>query len=480
MSTDWNKKIKKIKENVYEIEKYGKMNVPVRIFASEKLLKKIKDDNSIQQGVNVACMPGIYKRSIMLPDTHQGYGFSIGGVAAFDAKNGCISPGGVGFDINCGIRILVTNLTKSEVEPKIKKLTDSLFEAVPKGVGSESNIRLSDEEYNEVLNTGLDWTLKKGYANSKDLDHCEENGHMKTADFSKISPRARKRGRRQLGTLGAGNHFVEIQYVDEIFDKKIAKVFSLKKNQVVVMIHTGSRGFGHQTCSDYLKKIEDEYFDIVDNLPEKDLAYAPIGSKLAKDYIGAMSAAANYAWCNRQLITYFTRNVFQKIFGDSVKLDLLYDVAHNIVKIEKYNVGGKMKEFYVHRKGGTRSFGPGNKEIPKDYRKVGQPVLIPGSMGAASWILAGTDEAMNETFSSSPHGAGRMMSRHEANKKFNSEEIIKDLEKNKIYLRASSKRGITEESPGSYKSIDEVIEVADKVGIGTKVSRLKPMAVIKG
>jgi tRNA-splicing ligase RtcB (3'-phosphate/5'-hydroxy nucleic acid ligase) len=481
MATKWDKKIRKIEEDVYQIDKEGCMNVPVKIFASEKLLEKIKTDDSIQQGVNMACLPGIQKQSIMLSDAHQGYGAPIGGVAAFDAKCGCISPGLTGFDINCGVRLLTTNLTKKDVEGnKIKELIDTLFDNVPSGVGSESSIRLSDEDYEEVLNHGLDWTLKENYATREDLEMCEENGHMKTADDSKISPRARKRGRRQLGTLGAGNHFLEIQFVNEIFDENVAKVFGLKKDQIVVLVHTGSRGLGHQTCSDYLKKIEDEFSDIVDKLPEKDLAYAPTDSQLGKDYLGAMSAAANYAWCNRQLITYFTRNAFRKVFGDSIKLDLVYDVAHNIVKVEEYEIDGKKTKLYTHRKGATRSLGPGHKEIPEIYRKTGQPIFIPGSMGTSSWVLVGTDKARDETFSSAPHGAGRMMSRHEANRRFNTEEIMRDLEKNKIYIRAASRRGITEESPGSYKDVDEVVEVAHKVGIGRKVARLIPLGCVKG
>jgi tRNA-splicing ligase RtcB (3'-phosphate/5'-hydroxy nucleic acid ligase) len=480
MSTKWDNKIKKVAEDVYQLDKEGAMNVPVKIFASEKLLKKIKSDDSIQQGMNMSCMPGIQKQSVMMSDSHQGYGFPVGGVAAFDTEDGCISPGGIGFDINCGVRLLATNLERKDVDKKIKELINALFENVPSGVGSESKLRLSDEDYEEVLNTGLNWCLKNNYATKEDVERCEENGHMRTADASKISPRAKKRGRRQLGTLGAGNHFLEIQYVDKIFDEKVAKIFGLREDQIVLMIHTGSRGLGHQTCGEYLRKIEDEFSDIVDKLPEKDLAYAPTGSKLAKDYLGAMSAAANYAWCNRQLITHFSRNAFKKVFGNDVKLDLVYDVAHNIAKIEEYEIDGKLKKVYVHRKGATRSFGPGHKEIPKVYRKVGQPILIPGSMGTSSWILVGTDKAMNETFSSTPHGAGRLMSRHEANKKFDSEKVIESLKENKVYIKAASKRGITEEAPGAYKDVDEVVEVADRVGIGKKVARSIPMGVVKG
>ena len=481
MANKWDKKVKKIEENIYQVDKEGCMNVPVKIFASEKILKKIKEDDSIQQGINMACMPGIQKQSIMMSDAHLGYGFPVGGVAAFDVDNGCISPGGIGFDINCGVRLLTTELTKDELYVKLKEIVDELFENIHCGVGSESNLRLDDENLNEVLNTGLDWALKNKYATKEDLEHCEENGSMKTADDSKVSQRAKSRGRKQLGTLGAGNHFLEIQYVDEIYDNKTAKLFGITKvGQIVVMIHTGSRGLGHQVCGDYLRSIEKAFPEIVSKLPEKDLAYAPTDSHLAKDYLGAMSAAANFGWCNRQLITCYARNSFEKIFGKNTELKTVYDLAHNIAKIEEYTIEGKKKKVYVHRKGATRAFGPGHKEIPEVYRNVGQPIFLPGSMGTSSYVLVGTDKAMNETFSSTPHGAGRVMSRHEANKTFKANTVVKELEKNKIYVKSASYRGISEEAPGVYKDVDDVVEVSDKVGIGRKVARLKPMGVIKG
>ena len=476
---DW--KIKKVRKNVYQIDKEGDMKVPVKIFASEKILNKIKQDDSIQQAVNLATLPGIQKQSIMLPDAHQGYGAPVGGVAAFDMENGCISPGVTGFDINCGVRLLTTDLSKEDVEPKIKELIDQLFNDIPCGIGKESNIRLSDEDYEKVLNTGVDWALENKYATKEDVELCEEKGHMKTADFSKVSPKAKKRGRKQLGTLGAGNHFIELQYVDEIYDKEIAKIFGItKENQIVVMVHSGSRGLGHQVCSDYLRKMEDEFPEIIKKLPDKDLIYAPTGSQLAKDYLGAMSAAANYGWCNRQIMTHYIRGAFKKVLESKVNLNLVYDVAHNIVKIEEYKINGKLKKVYVHRKGGTRSFGPGHKELPKKYQKTGQPIILPGSMGTASYLLAGTDKAMDETFSSTAHGAGRLMSRHEANKRFTSEGTIKELEKNKIYVKAASSRGISEEAPNVYKDIEDVAEVSDKVGIGKKICKLKPLGVLKG
>jgi len=481
MANKWDEKIKKVEKDVYVIEKYGKMKVPLKIFASEKILEKIKADNSIQQGINVACMPGIQKQSIMLSDAHLGYGFSVGGVAAFDVENGCISPGGIGFDINCGVRLMASDMNKKDVEPKIRELLDILFENIPCGVGKNSELRLDNDELDDVLNNGLDWALKNKYALKEDLDRCEENGHMNTAESSKVSPRAKSRGRKQLGTLGAGNHFVEIQYVDEIYDEEVAKTFGIKrKGQIFVMIHSGSRGLGHQVCSDYLRRIENEFEDIVSTLPEKDLAYAPTDSKVSKDYLGAMSAAANFGWTNRQLISFQTRKSFSKLFGDMGKLDIVYDVAHNIAKIEEYEIDGKMKKVYVHRKGATRAFGPGHKEVPEIYRKVGQPIILPGSMGTSSYVLVGTDKAMNETFSSTPHGAGRVMSRYEANKTFKANSVIKELEKNKIYVKSASYRGISEEAPGVYKDVDEVVKVSDEVGIGKKVARLKPLGVIKG
>ncbi|MBT4334651.1 RtcB family protein [archaeon] len=481
MVTKWDKKVKKISENVYQVDKEGCMNVPLKIFASEKILEKIKEDDSIQQGINVACMPGICGQSIMMPDAHLGYGFSVGGVAAFDVNEGCISPGGIGFDINCGVRLLTTSMNKEKVEPKIELLIDTLFDNIHCGIGSESSLRLEDDELVDVLDNGLKWALKEGYATKSDVEHCEENGAMSTADASKVSPRAKSRGRKQLGTLGAGNHFLEVQYVEEIYDVEVAKKFGINEpGQIVVMIHSGSRGLGHQVCSDYLRKIEKNFPEIVSKLPEKDLAYAPTDSQIAKDYLGAMSAAANFGWCNRQLITYYARKSFAEVFNDGTNLKTVYDLAHNIAKIEEYDIDGVKKKLYVHRKGATRAFGPGHKEVPKVYREVGQPIFLPGSMGTSSYVLVGTDKAMNDTFSSTPHGAGRLMSRHDANKKFKANAVVKKLAKDNIYVKSASFRGISEEAPGVYKDVDDVVEVSDRVGIGKKVAKLRPMGVIKG
>jgi len=382
---------------------------------------------------------------------------------------------------NCGVRLLTTNLEKEEVTKKIKELLEALFEHVPCGVGSESKLRLTDEQMNEVLNTGVSWCVKNNYASKIDANHCEEEGHMKTANASKISQKAKSRGRKQLGTLGAGNHFLEVQYVDKIYNKEVAKKFGItEEGQVTLMIHCGSRGLGHQVCSDFLRRVEKEFPDLVAKLPERELAYAPANSDTAKDYLGAMSSAANFAWANRQVIQYHCQEAFKEVFKKNNDLKLIYDVAHNIVKIEDHEIDGKMKKVYVHRKGATRSFGPGHKEICKDYRDVGQPVILPGSMGTSSYILVGSEEAMKETFGSTAHGAGRVMSRHEALKTFKSEDVKKDLAEHNIMVKSASMKGISEEAPGVYKNVDEVVKVSDEVGIGKLVARVRPIGVIKG
>jgi len=479
-------KIKKINDYLYELEQRSSMNVPVKIFASEALMENLVKDNAIMQAKNMTEMPGIQKNALIMPDAHQGYGFPVGGVAAFPIDNGCISPGGTGFDINCGVRLLSTQLTKEDVEPKIKELLDVLFQNVHCGVGSESNVRLTHAELDEVLNGGLDWAKEHGYATQHDIDHCEENGRMKQADAGKVSPTAKKRGKNQLGTLGAGNHFLEIQIVDEIFDEKTAKAFEIyEKGQIVVMIHSGSRGLGHQVCTDFLRRIEDELPELIAKLPEKDLAYAPTSSPIAKDYLQAMAAAANFGWCNRQLMVFNIRKSFAKVFGTEynckqVELKTVYDVAHNIVKVEEYIIDGVSKKLYVHRKGATRAFGPNHKELPRDYQKTGQPILLPGSMGTASYVLVGTDKAMQETFASTPHGAGRVMSRNAANKLFKGEQIKNELEKRNIFIKSASWKGLSEEAPAVYKDVDEVVRVSHEAGIGKLVAKLVPFGVLKG
>ncbi len=469
--------LKKISEVEWEIPKEGKMLVPVKVFASEKLLEKIKQDKSLEQAKNVAMLPGILKASFIMPDAHEGYGFSIGGVAGFDLDKGVVSPGGVGYDISCSVRLLKTNLKLKDIKGKEKELLHSLFRAIPSGVGRGSKFNLQRKELDEVLKEGAQWAVKKGFGVKEDYEHTEDSGKLGNANPLDVSDRAKSRGIGQLGTLGAGNHFLEIQKVDEVFDDKIAKVFGLENDFITIMIHCGSRGLGHQVASDYIKLMEDKYG--WENLPDRELINAPINSELGKKYLSAMACAANFAFANKQLITHWIREDLKKYFTN-IKIDVVYDVCHNIAKFEKHLVEGKEKEILIMRKGATRSFGPGRKELPKDYLKTGQPVLIPGSMGTASYVLVGTKKAEEVSFGSTAHGAGRVMSRSEAVRKLKSADIKKELEKKGIELEAGSYSGISEEAPQAYKDIDEVVRVSHKAGIGNLVVRLKPVAVMKG
>jgi len=470
--------LKKKSENVYEIEKEGKMNVPGIILASDKLMKSIEaDGRTIQQVKNVAMLPGIVKKSLAMPDAHMGYGFCIGGVAAFDIKKGIISPGGVGYDINCGVRLIATNLKKEPFMRKRKETTHDIKRSVPSGVGRRGDIHLNEKEVDQVLEKGVNWAVEKGYALPEDLERIEDSGSIQGADSSKVSAKAKGRGRNQLGTLGAGNHFLEIQEVEKIYDKKIAETFGLKQEgQITVMIHCGSRGLGHQTASDYIKKFEAEFGFA--HLPDRELISAPIESPLGKDYTAAMAAAANFAFTNRQLITYQIRKVFKRHFPKS-KLDIVYDIAHNMAKFEDHDVDGKTMHLCVHRKGATRSFGPGRKEIPKIYRKTGLPIFIPGSMGTSSYVLVGTKKAEEVSFGSTAHGAGRVLSRSAASK-IPLERVKKQLQERDVYIESDSIRGMTEEAPEAYKDVDEVVNVSNELGIGNLVAKLRPLAVIKG
>ncbi len=471
--------IRKITNVVWEIPKQNGMNVPGKIFASEKLLELMKKDDTLNQLRNVAHLPGIYKNSIVMPDGHQGYGFPIGGVAALDFHEGGISPGGIGFDINCGVRVLSTSLDKQEIYPKIKEILNQMFIDVPAGLGS-SNIRVDNTGLDKVLNLGAKFAVEDGYGNENDLKNCEESGSMKQANADYVSGEAKKRGRNQVATLGSGNHFLEIQYVDEIYDPKIAKKFGItEKDQVTVMIHCGSRGLGHQVCTDYIREMEKTYPDITKKLPDRQLIYSPAGSKLAEKYLGAMAAAANFAWHNRHVIGHQVRKSFKKVFGTD-ELNTIYDVAHNICKIEEHIIDGKKVKVYLHRKGATRAFGPGREEIPSHYRDIGQPIIIPGSMGTASYLLVGTETAMKESFGSTAHGAGRVMSRNEALSKFRGEKIVRELEERNIFVKGASISGIAEEGPDVYKDIDEVVKVSHEAGIGNLVVKLRPIGVIKG
>jgi tRNA-splicing ligase RtcB len=472
------KELKKISEYEWEIPKQGKMNVPARIFASEKLMENIKQDKSLEQIKNVATLPGIVKASLAMPDAHQGYGFSIGGVAAFDLEKGIISPGGVGYDINCGVRLLASNLTKKDILSKKKELLHQISRDVPKGVGRGGAVNLSREEIKGVLERGCSWAVEKGYGFKEDLGKIESQGCIEGGRSEDVSARAIKRGLGQLGSLGAGNHFLEIQEVAEIYDEETAKKFGINEvGQVMMMIHCGSRGLGHQVASDYIKLMEDEYG--FEDLPDRELINAPVNSDLGKKYFSAMACAANFGFSNRHLIMHFVRDSFKRIFPKA-ELKLVYDVAHNVAKIEDHVVDGKKMTLCVHRKGATRSFGPGRKELPDCYKKTGQPILLPGSMGTASYVLVGTKKAEEISFGSTAHGAGRVMSRHAAIKSFKGEDIKKELEAKGIDIEAGSWKGLAEEGPQVYKDIDEVVKVSHEVGIGNLVAKLKPLGVVKG
>lgn len=469
--------MKKLKEGIWEIKKEGKMIVPGMVFASDVLMDKIQQDKTIEQIKNVACLPGIVRASLAMPDAHQGYGMSVGGVAAFDMKKGIISPGATGYDINCGVRLIRTGISKKAFLAKRKEVIDALYKKVPSGVGEKSEFKLSDLELNAVLEEGISWAVKKGYATKEDQHNIEDAGRIDGAQASMVSQKAKARGRAQLGTLGSGNHFIEIQEVEQILDEKVAKVFGIMKGEIVIMIHCGSRGLGHQTASDYIQAMEKEYGFA--QLPDRELACAPINSTLGLNYRAAMAAAANFAFVNRQLILYQSRNVFKTYFPKA-KLELVYDIAHNIVKFEEHSVNGKQCTLCVHRKGATRSLGPGRKEVPKAYRVVGSPIFIPGSMGTASYVLVGTKKAEELSFASTAHGAGRMLSRSYAVKHFTIENLKKEMKERDILLKTDDMKGALEEIPQAYKDIDEVAQASHTIGLGSLVARLKPLAVIKG
>lgn len=473
--------LKKITDYKWELPKSYKsgMRVPAYFYVSRKLMQMLERD-AVEQAANVATMPGIQKASLVMPDVHVGYGFPIGGVAAFDVEEGVVSPGGVGFDINCGVRLLKSNLKVDEVRNRIKELIDELFVAIPSGVGSEGRLRATDKELDEIFVSGARWAVENGYGTEKDLEHCEENGALDGGRPEVVSRKARSRGRPQLGTLGSGNHFLEVQYVDKIFDEKAAKVMGLEEGMVTVMIHCGSRGLGHQVCSDFLEVLDRAVKKYGIKLPDRQLACAPITSREGQDYFAGMAASANYAWANRQIITHWTRETFRKVFNmtdDDLDMKLIYDVAHNIAKFEEHRVDGR-KKVCVHRKGATRSFA--GIEIPDDYKGIGQPVLIPGSMGTPSYVLRGTEKAMSETFGSTCHGSGRIMSRAEAKRKLRGDRIASNLGKRGIYIRATQKALLAEEAPEAYKLSDDVVDVVHRAGLSSLVARLMPLGVAKG
>lgn len=457
------------------------MRVPARIYALEALLDPILADKSVEQLINVACLPGIVKASMVMPDVHEGYGFPIGGVAATRYPNGAISPGGIGYDINCGVRLLVSTLRYDQIKKHLETLGKTLYAHIPSGVGRGGTFKLNLREMNRVLQLGSEWALEEGSATQDDLLHTESHGRLKEANPEKVSESAKERGNNQLGTIGAGNHFVEVDRVDTIFHPEAAKVYGLEKDQIVILIHTGSRGLGHQVATDHLRIMMSAMAKYDIKLPDRELACVPFDSPEGQDYFQAMCAAANFAWCNRQIITHQCRRAWHQIFGKKDgKLKVLYDVAHNIAKLENHVVDGESMKLIVHRKGATRAFGPHFPEIPADYRAIGQPVLIPGSMGTASYVLAGTEMSMDATFGSTCHGAGRRMSRTAARKQVNIEQLKALLLQKGIHLEAGSEKGIAEEAPIAYKDVNLVVETVHQAGIALKVAKIKPVCVIKG
>ena len=483
---DWKQVLERESDVVWVIPKSTRegMLTRGRIYASEEMMGPIIRDNVLDQVANVATLPGIVGDSLAMPDIHFGYGFPIGGVAATDMEGGVVSPGGVGYDINCGVRLLRTDLDASDVEGSVRDLVDTMFTNVPSGLGSKGKLRLSDRELDEVMTEGVEWAVREGYGWEKDMDHTEDGGSMPGALTEHISDRARKRGKPQLGTLGAGNHFLEIQRVDRIFEPETARAFGIEREgQITVMIHTGSRGFGHQVCSDHLRVMETAVKEYGIKLPDRQLACVPVDSPEGEGYIGGMAAAANFAWTNRQMIMHWVRESFSDVLGQSPEdlgMDLVYDIAHNIAKKEEHQVEGQRRRLLVHRKGATRAFPAGRPELSADYAEVGQPVIIPGDMGSASYLLVGTQQALDETWGSTCHGAGRRMSRTKSVKTFRAERIVKDLGNRGIYVKGESMKVLAEEAPDAYKDIDQVVDVTHRGGISKKVARLVPMGVMKG
>ncbi len=482
----WEGQIRKIDDFRWEIPKEYKqgMRVPGLVYADEKMLDAIKEDQSLEQVANVAFLPGIVGRSLAMPDIHWGYGFPIGGVAATRITDGVVSPGGVGYDINCGVRLLRTNLSENEVKPKIKEVVNALFHNIPSGVGSEGKIRVTEKEMDEILTDGAHWAVRRGFGTEADLEVTEETGRLKGANPNKVSARAKQRGVPQSGTLGSGNHFLEVQVVREIYDEAAAKVMGIEfVGQVLILIHTGSRGLGHQVCDDYLKVMEAAVRRYGISLPDRQLACAPIESPEGKDYLAAMACAANYAWANRQCITHWVRESLAKVFGKSPEelgLRQVYDVAHNIAKIEEHVVDGTRMTLCVHRKGATRAFPAGHKDVPQCYKKIGQPVLIPGDMGRRSYVALGTERAMAESFGSTCHGAGRVQSRGAAKRGLRGIDVAEELRAKGIIVKADSMSSLAEEASQAYKDVTHVVEVTHKAGISRKVAMAAPIGVIKG
>ncbi len=479
-----NEKLKRIDENRLEVPREYKPGMRTHgIIYADSVLEEVLEQGSVDQVANVASLPGIVGASMAMPDVHTGYGFPIGGVAAFDLKEGVISPGGVGYDINCGVRLLRSNLDRDHLLPHVKGLMDMLFKEVPAGVGSKGRVRLAPADEERVLLKGAGWAVEKGFGEADDLDRIESGGCLEGADPSLVSKKAYERGRAQQGTLGSGNHFLEIQYVDMIYDEEAARALNLFANQITVMIHTGSRGFGHQVCTDFLEVMARAAQKYRIELPDRELACAPFGSVEAQEYLAAMKAAANYAWANRQCLMHWAREAFMSVLSIGPRdlgMALVYDVAHNIAKVEEHTVNGRKIKLVVHRKGSTRAFPPGHPELPAAYRDIGQPVLIPGDMGRASFVLLGTEKAMQETYGSTCHGAGRMLSRHQAIRQAKGRAIWRELADKGITVKSSGRETLAEEMPEAYKDVSSVVNVVHNAGISRKVARLRPIGVIKG
>jgi tRNA-splicing ligase RtcB (3'-phosphate/5'-hydroxy nucleic acid ligase) len=478
-----NIRLEKIDEHRWRIPMTGSMRVPGMIFSNDLLLKEVHQDQSLMQVAHVATLPGILQYSLAMPDIHWGYGFPIGGVAAFSMEEGVVSPGGVGYDINCGCRLMTTSLQASEIRPSIKGLIAALFNHVPAGVGSKGPLRLSDQELSRVAQEGAAWAVKKGFGLQQDLERTENQGVMEGADPGVLSDRARKRGLDQLGTLGSGNHFLEVQCVEQVFDHETARDFHLFEGQLTVLVHSGSRGFGHQICDDHIKEMGDSPWVRQMDLPDRQLVCSPIRSPLGRRYLAAMACAANYAWANRQILMHLVRETFMSFLSigpRDLNMNLLYDVCHNIAKKELHRVGGKEIEVCVHRKGATRAFPPYHPDLPAVYRRAGQPVLIPGDMGTYSFVLAGAPGAMEQTFGSSCHGAGRVLSRTAAIKASKGRAIHRELEDKGIFVQSRGLKTLKEEIPEAYKDVSQVVEVVHEAGLAKKVARLRPLGVIKG
>lgn len=459
----------------------GDMRVPAYVYATEEALDGLLEDRSLEQLINVSTLPGIRKAAIAMPDAHQGYGFPIGGIAATEYPEGTISPGGIGYDINCGVRLLASNVQYEDVKERMEQLSKELYRNIPTGAGKSGPLNLSHRELDNVLRDGAGWAADLKYGKPEDVEHIESMGSVEHADPDAVSHHAKQRGQDQIGTLGGGNHFMEVDRVSRIFDEEAAEAMNLEKGQVVFFIHSGSRGFGHQIATEHTRKFRDKLPEYGITLPDRGLACAPFNTGDGRKYYHAMGAAANFAWCNRQVITWQVRKAWKNVFGDSVgEIDVVYDISHNIAKVEEHELDGEPEKLIVHRKGATRAFGPGHEELPDDYRSIGQPVMIPGSMGTGSYVLAGTQEGMEQTFGSTCHGAGRRMSRTDAKSRVEANKLIKDLKDRDIHVQAASKSGVAEEAPLAYKDEDVVVDTVEKAGIAKRVAKLRPAAVIKG